>query len=285
MKETFFKCKKVSLKKCVKSEVILPLIHDSVCQVHKINILVFQFIKLYMLHCYDIDKENLPLIDRSFVLEVIQLVTYTDKTTESIESAKRKKYDKHIASVNLDSKREKITKEYTLHKSMREFSKLHFKQGKPSKKGLNYPLGYSAVTIVTMINNNIIANFYDYMVSYVHFAFPERKEKTKIVKEILNLTHGLSNDLMPDYDDSKSYTYSLKANPQKFLPYMMKIMFTLESEEIKIKSVFPQKDSIIPGAITLDTVGLVKILVSGKDQASKIVPGSTKNGFNESREQ
>ena len=69
-----FRSIKTSLKSIIKNDDIQPIINNYVCNINKIIILTYQFIRLYFLYKYK-NKEELPLLSKEFILYCIKTVS------------------------------------------------------------------------------------------------------------------------------------------------------------------------------------------------------------------
>ena len=70
-------CIKTSLKAITDNKYSRYIINDTVFTCHKIIIIAYQFIELYMIYCYD-NKMTLPIVDQNFVLLIVKIITFNE---------------------------------------------------------------------------------------------------------------------------------------------------------------------------------------------------------------
>ena len=68
-----YQCIKTSLKSVVKDDIVLSNLMEASLRANGIMTHTLQFLKLYIIHCYD-SKIPLPHIDRQFVTSIMKLL-------------------------------------------------------------------------------------------------------------------------------------------------------------------------------------------------------------------
>ena len=147
-------------------------------------------------------------------------------------------------------------------------------------------LQYYQTTMLTAIENNIKMHFMDYINKFVKSYFKNMfieeiedkdfrkqfyKEMNILINDILNNTTN-SNEKYHDWllenrfkivpkEYEISYFYDIKANPQKYLKYMIFMNIELENIEGKLFQFFPLQTQIIPRHIQIDTKSIVELFV------------------------
>jgi len=66
---TIIKCPLKSVLK--KYDVINSIINDAVNDINEITILGYQFIKLYLIHLFNNNNKEIPVINKQFILDII----------------------------------------------------------------------------------------------------------------------------------------------------------------------------------------------------------------------
>ena len=131
----YFQCIKTSLRKVVRDEIVIEKLENAAVQTNRIMTHGLQFLKLYLIHCFD-QGDNLPMIDKPFVNAVFKILckapTIGRKPSEATQELKSKLtqfYQEHYEYLALDTD----TMQY---------------------KNLNTVLDYMSIEVITMYNNN-----------------------------------------------------------------------------------------------------------------------------------
>jgi hypothetical protein len=263
---------KISLKQLQHDNIdYLPLI-DAILRTHKLTILVYQFMRSYILHQYTNNKE-MSLIDESVIL-----MAYKTLMKTAIAGPKPK--GKNLEILN------KFTEFYN-----NEFKNL-INQNKIDGCNLSQIIAYSCTDILTNIENNIKLNFFKYLKKFVNESFKEAnnnilqnlkgkeciEKRKELNKELYELKEDLINNTQlcnVKYYDwlntnrskilplqfTKSYEHDIELNPQKYIKYMIKMNKLLEDKKLKCFQFFPLRTDIVPKFIQIDTKSLVEIFV------------------------
>ncbi len=218
----FYKCVKVPIKYILKNpDMNLPKINDAVLRIHKITYHTYFFLKLYLLHLYD-TTGNIPLIDHEF-LNAIMKVICEGSIIKSVVKGGRPPSDK--------------TK--TLKTTLRTFYDTHYKPLIPNEQidytHLNTVLDYVCDDITTMFENNIKANYVDYVESYVNSywkkdllikkikkIYKTKRERMEKIRKLTSNLRQIKNDLLNVENDKltshKSYHHWILESRKYILP-------------------------------------------------------------------
>ena len=289
----FFKSTKTSLKSILKHhELNTTKINDVVIKAHKIVIHTLQFLKLYMLHHYEINNHILPNINNVLILNVMKVVC----------GEKHTNMGKPLKKETIELK-DKLTAFYTEH------YKPYTQPEKFDYEYMGNVLSYLCEDIITKYENNIQLHYVDYVERFVNVVwkkkmlvekirkiFPTKKEREsrirhlekelrKIKNDLLNVDNTIAYTSQPHYHSwvaeqkkqilpnkdtfqKQSIYYDLKCNPMDYFPGMIAMMKHVENELETISNAFPLRSSIAPGYIRLDTITLVNMLLR-KEQGKK----------------
>jgi uncharacterized protein (UPF0248 family) len=287
----YYKSIKTSLKGIIKNpEINTKKINDAVLKSNKIVIHTLQFLKLYLLHHYELHS-SLPPVNHLLI-----------NTTMKI-----------LCDVKED-KRGRPKKEATTHmyETLTAFYQEHYQPTtQPDKLDytyLNNVLEYLTEDIQTMYENNIQLHYVDYVEGYVNVVWKQKylmekirklgKTKAererriyKLHKTLRSIKEDLLNVENKEYKSPSFYhlwitqqkqhilptkekfqkdhiAYDLKCSPMDYLPCMLYMMKQVEASGESIQNVFPLRSSILPHYIRLDTTTLVNLLMR-KEQGNK----------------
>ena len=146
-------------------------------------------------------------------------------------------------------------------------------------------LSYSAITMITCIENNIRLNFVSYLSRYLKTYFTQKYEKQiankdfkkqlfsdiqDIKNDIINNTLNSSNKyhewilnqkplLIPILKEKESIIPDLHSDPQKYFKYMIFMTGELEKMERKQYQFFPLQTNSIPRHIHIDNKALIEL--------------------------
>jgi hypothetical protein len=253
-----YKCIKLPLKNIIKDSSHHEIIFDAVIRTNKIIVKTYLLLRLWVLDKYHNDKV-IPEIDQDTILTCIQTIN-----SKSYIPRKEKKL---------------------LYDELKNLYDMKQEDG----SYLVQILTYKATTILTMIENNIKANFFDYVKRYVNAYFylnfkdifdeETLKEKIGKVKSDLinnenksdvcfhNWINTNRNNIFPNIDSldeeykDKGYYYDIKVNPQRYLKHMIWMSLEIEKLDKKMFQFFPLQNNIIPKFIGIDTMSIVNLFV------------------------
>ena len=263
-------------------DVILTL-NEAVSNAHRIAIHTLQFLKMYLIHCFD-TTHQFPIVDHSLIVNVMK--TLAPKQT------KRGRPPKDV-TVELKTILQNFYLQYYQPTMATELPL--------SYEHMNTILEYMAVTIETGYLNNVRQHFVSTVERYVNVCFDKASrlesikadpsldsvaKKAQIAKLSALLRHikmdilsssptllSLSeyhafilqarSKILPQkasYDRNNIY-YDLQSHPQDYLQPMFLMLRFIESRGASIINLFPLRTSVIPKYIKIDTTSLVHLLL------------------------
>jgi len=286
----FFKTVKTSLKSILKHpDINTSKINDAVVKTSKICIHTLQFLKLYLLHCYDTNNHTLPEFNKELVKSTMKILCN--------ENAQGKPPKPEIKAL-----KEHLKAFYTEHY-------LPYTQNDPlDYTYLNTVLDYLTVDILTMYDNNIQLHYVEYVERYVNVVWKKKfivdkirklaitkKDRETRIRNLCSDLRKIKNDLLSvdkspfkcksfyhswiveqkkhilpnktKFNENSIY-YDLKCNPIHYFPCMIFMMKQVENDGEKVCNVFPMRTDITPKYIRLDTTTLVHLLMR-KEQGNK----------------
>jgi hypothetical protein len=245
----------------------------------------YQFIKSYILHCYD-NKIEFPNINEYFVRFVFKVFCIEAPRGRALTDENQKIFDT-------------LTEFYNA-----KFANANIK--KVDGANLDCVIGYSITEMITAIKNNIMLRFISRVNGYVNKSFKpyineeiskledninkkkhnkkdkqkqicdkrkELKEEIKLIKSDLldNNEQLISNKKFHEWilkersslfpkEYNTSYAYDVHLNPLKYLKHTIYIAKTLEAKEIKSFNILPLRRSFVEKSIVIDTSSVVKLI-------------------------
>ena len=169
---------------------------------------------------------------------------------------------------------------------------------KPSAANLSFALHYETTGMATAYKNNVFCHFLRYIKAFVRMrldteAPPGSRPKAADVAAVADAVLGvvrkkplaahlqvLADELRPllvpadlckrSDENKQSWRYETKVHPERFVPYMVYIARTLEANERRTYSPLPMRTTFIPCHMTLDTQGLLDLLVKDQDTVEQL---------------
>jgi len=227
------------------------VITNLVFEMNDLMIHSYQFIRLYVLKCYN-DNQPLPEINEKFILYCIKVLG--EKTNSG-----RKEKDTSM----LETLQEFYDKEY---------QPLLNHEKTPLKNKSNM-LPYLATQLHTSLSNNTQERFIQHFLRFINktttnitedkavlFKFKKQllecKDETDAIFDDWKRTH-LPNILPQNI--KKSVHYDVKVKPFDYLKGMLYMNAVLEKEEHKLFQPLPLRNNIIPKHIIFDTACIVNL--------------------------
>lgn len=268
---------KYRVSKCPLQQILLEdtdfsPVASAIDRTNEIVTFSYMFLRLYILHQIEHNK-IIPIITRTSIKMAFKVISKKSNGPKP-KGDNLDIYNKFQAFY--DSKFSKIVKNTLFDSS-----------------NLSSILDYSATEMLTNIENNIWMHFTSRVKLFVNQMFKqyikttldkytgkEKKTKsqelnseiTKVKKALLENTYNCDkkyhkwlnkyrSKILPQ-TFNKSYAYDVKCNPQKYLPYMIRMSSILEEKGLKQFQFFPLRTEITSKNITLDTKAIVELLVS-----------------------
>ncbi len=239
---------------------VQPLITNLVFEMNDLMIHSYQFIRLYVLKCYN-NKQPLPEINEKFILYCIKVLG--EKTNTG-----------------------RPEKETSMLETLQEFYDKEYQpllnHEKTSLKHKSNMLPYLATQLHTSLSNNTQERFIQHFLRFINktttnitedkavlFKFKKQllecNEETDMMFDDWKTTH-LPNIL--HINIKKSLHYDVKVNPFDYLKGMLYMNAVLEKEEHKLFQPLPLRNNIIPKHIILDTACIVNLFsLEGKTKS------------------
>ena len=265
IKNSDYKCIKKRLIKIINKQTynnkdILETINDSVKRVNNIVTKTYMLLRLWILDKYH-KKEQIPKLNDNLIR--VAFNTFINTQGKKTNSSENKKL--------LDS--------FKLYYSVSLFGDLE------NGSKLSTILSYSAITMLTAIENNIRLNFTSYLNRFINSYFTKIYEKeivnTQFKKELYSDLKTIKNDiinntlesndkykewilkernlLVPILKPNESIIPDLCSNPQKYLKYMIYMTGELEKLEKSQFQFFPLQTNAIPRNIQIDNKALIEL--------------------------
>jgi len=235
---------KTTLKSVLRNHTeVQPVITNLVFEMNDLMIHSYQFIRLYVLKCYN-NRQQFPEINEKFILYCIKALG--EKTNSG-----RKEKDTSM----LETLQEFYDKEY----------QPLLNHEKTSLKNKSNMLPYLATQLHTSLSNNTQERFIQHLTKITEdkatlFKFKKQlldcNEETEPMFDDWKRTH-LQNILPKNI--KKSVHYDVKVSPFDYLKGMLYMNAVLEKEEHKLFQPLPLRNNIIPKHIILDTACIVNL--------------------------
>jgi hypothetical protein len=264
--KTAYKTLKIPLKKILlNSDIIQPVINNLVFEMNDLVIHTYQFIRLYILHCYT-NNNPLPELNDTFI-------SYCIKTLGTRDNRGKKCKDTELLEI------------------LEEFYKTEYQpllnHEKTNLKNTTFLLPYLSTQIHTSLSNNIQEHFIQHFLRFINkttsditedkatlFQFKKNIMELTDTNELFNLwneTHLLN--IIPE-NVKKSVHYDIKVRPLEYLKGMLYMNSVLEKQESKLFQPLPLRNNIIPKHIILDTACIINLFCPEKDKdGNKIKKG------------
>ena len=230
---------------------VQPVITNLVFEMNDLMIHSYQFIRLYVLKCYN-DNQPLPEINEKFILYCIKVLG--EKTNTG-----RKEKDTSM----LDTLQEFYDKEY---------QPLLNHEKTPLKNKSNM-LPYLATQLHTSLSNNTQEHFIQHFLRFINkttnditedkaVLFKFKKQLLECNKETDTIFDDWKHTHLPNIlpeNIKKSVHYDVKVSPFDYLKGMLYMNAVLEKEDHKLFQPLPLRNNIIPKHIILDTACIVNL--------------------------
>ena len=268
-----FSTVKTTLKAVLRNrEEIQPAITNIVFQMNDLMIHSYQFIRLYLLKCFN-ERQPFPEVNETFVL-------YCMKTLgKSSNRGRKSKDDNLLATLN-----QFYDTEYQPLLS-------HEKTDLTNK---SFVLPYLARQILTSIVNNIKERFLLHFLRFINKTTSNVSVDKKLIFELKrcllegdNQTNVIFDEwktthihhIIPQRDVDKSVPYDVKVNPFDYLRGMMYMSSVLEREGHKLFQPLPLRTNIVPKSIVLDTPSIIDLFCPEGESKSELLSKVKENRY------
>ena len=281
---------KTPLINIIKSKKLLDKINSTTYIVNKIVIQACQFINLYFIYLYDNNKE-FPKIDTKFIMAIFKTITIRDSTKGKPPSEETKQL-----MIELDEFYNKYYKQCIIENDIMNYTKLNYIMAYEAidiiKNIKNNITEHFQDYVNKFVNQSFEVNFLIQDINNLGFD----TETTKIKNSIFADLRKVKNDLLKIDDDfesdemfhkwikthkpfilrknklsKNSIDYDLCANPLDYIKSLFYMNVELEKinqqrikeekDQFKLFQVIPQRTSIKPNYICIDTSGLINLVI------------------------
>jgi hypothetical protein len=250
---------------------VQPVITNLVFEMNDLMIHSYQFIRLYVLKCYN-DKQPLPEINEKFILYCIKTLG-----VRSNQGAK--------------------SKDTELLEALQEFYNNEYQpllnHEKTQLKNTTFLLPYLATQLHTSLSNNTQEHFIQHFLRFINktttkitedkavlFKFKKQllecNEETDTVFDEWKITHLLN--ILPIHIKN-SIHYDVKVHPFDYLKGMLYMNAVLEKEEHKLFQPLPLRNNIIPKHIILDTACIISLFCPENAKKGELLKNVKENQY------
>ena len=250
---------------------VQPVITNLVFEMNDLMIHSYQFIRLYVLKCYN-DNQPLPEINEKFILYCIKTLG-----VRSNQGAKSK-----------DTELLEALQEFYIH----EYQPL-LNHEKTQLKNTTFLLPYLATQIHTSLSNNTQERFIQHFLRFINkttanitedkailFKFKKQllecNDETDTMFDEWKTTH-LPNILPANI--KKSVHYDVKVSSFDYLKGMLYMNAVLEKEEHKLFQPLPLRNNIIPKHIILDTACIISLFCPENAKKGELLKNVKENQY------
>jgi hypothetical protein len=250
---------------------VQPVITNLVFEMNDLMIHSYQFIRLYVLKCYN-NNQPLPEINEKFILYCIKTLG-----VRSNQGAKSKDTD--------------------LLETLQAFYNNEYQpllnHEKTQLKNTTFLLPYLATQLHTSLSNNTQERFIQHFLRFINktttkitqdkavlFKFKKQllecNEETDTMFDEWKTTH-LPN-ILPE-NIKKSVHYDVKVKPFDYLKGMLYMNAVLEKEEHKLFQPLPLRNNIIPKHIILDTACIISLFCPENAKKGELLKNVKENQY------
>jgi hypothetical protein len=250
---------------------VQPVIANLVFEMNDLMIHSYQFIRLYVLKCYN-NNQPLPEINEKFILYCIK--TLGVKSNQGAKS-----------------------KDTELLEALQEFYNNEYQpllnHEKTQLKNTSFLLPYLATQLHTSLSNNTQERFIQHFLRFINktttkitedkailFKFKKQllecNEETDTMFDEWKTTHLLN--ILPT-DIKKSVHYDVKVKPFDYLKGMLYMNAVLEKEEHKLFQPLPLRNNIIPKHIILDTACIISLFCPENAKKGELLKNVKENQY------
>ena len=271
-----YKTFKIPLKSILRDRfTIQPVLNDLVFDINDLVIHSYQFIRLYVLHCYH-NKQPLPEINDTFILYCIKILGTRDNRGRQSANA-------------------------TLLETLQEFYDTEYQpllnHEKTDLKNTTFLLPYVATQIHTCLSNNLQEHFLQHFLRFINKTTNEItedkailhtfKHKLCLMEETDSVFDAWKTTHLPHIlptNIKKNIHYDVKVRPFAYLQGLLYMNSVLETQEQKLFQPLPLRTNIVPKHILLDTASIVSLFCPENDkEGNKIKKGELLKHIKESQ--
>jgi hypothetical protein len=250
---------------------VQPVITNLVFEMNDLMIHSYQFIRLYVLKCYN-NNQPLPEINEKFILYCIKTLG-----VRSNQGAKSKDTDL------LETLQEFYDKEY----------QPLLNHEKTKLKNTTFLLPYLATQLHTSLSNNTQEHFIQHFLRFINKTTKDITEDKATLFKFKKLVLECSDETDMMFDDwktthlpnilpeniKKSVHYDVKMKPFDYLKGMLYMNAVLEKEEHKLFQPLPLRNNIIPKHIILDTACIISLFCPENAKKGELLKNVKENQY------
>ena len=250
---------------------VQPVITNLVFEMNDLMIHSYQFIRLYVLKCYN-NNHSLPEINEKFILYCIK-------------------------TLGLRDKRGKQSQDTYLCKELQEFYDTEYQPLLNHKKtqliNTTFLLPYLATQLHTSLSNNTQERFIQHFIRFINKTTTKITEDKATLFKFKKLVLECKGETDPMFDEwktthlpnilptniKKSVHYDVKVKPFDYLKGMLYMNTVLEKEEHKLFQPLPLRNNIIPKHIILDTACIISLFCPENKKKGELLKNVKENQY------
>jgi hypothetical protein len=250
---------------------VQPVITNLVFEMNDLMIHSYQFIRLYVLKCYN-HNQSLPEINDKFILYCIKTLG-----VRSNQGAKSKDTDL------LETLQEFYDKEY----------QPLLNHEKTQLKNTTFLLPYLATQIHTSLSNNTQEHFIQHFLRFINKTTEKITEDKAVLFKFKKLVLECNDETDTMFDEwktthlpnilptniKKSVHYDVKVKPFNYLKGMLYMNYVLEKEDHKLFQPLPLRNNIIPKHIILDTACIISLFCPENAKKGELLKNVKENQY------
>ena len=250
---------------------VQPVITNLVFEMNDLMIHSYQFIRLYVLKCYN-NNQPLPEINERFILYCIKTLGI-----RSNQGAKSKNTD--------------------LLETLQSFYDNEYQpllnHEKTELKNITFLLPYLATQLHTSLSNNTQEHFIQHFLRFINKTTSNITEDKAVLFKFKKLVLECNDETDTMFDEwktthlpnilptniKKSVHYDVKMKPFDYLKGMLYMNAVLEKEEHKLFQPLPLRNNIIPKHIILDTACIISLFCPENAKKSELLKKVKENQY------
>jgi hypothetical protein len=250
---------------------VQPVITNLVFEMNDLMIHSYQFIRLYVLKCYN-NNEHLPEINEKFILYCIKTLGVRSnqgaksKDTELLEALQAFYNNEYQPLLNHE---------------------------KTKLKNTTFLLPYLATQLHTSLSNNTQERFIQHFLRFINKTTTNITEDKAILFKFKKLILECNEETDTMFDEwktthlpnilptniKKSVHYDVKVKPFDYLRGMLYMNAVLEKEEHKLFQPLPLRNNIIPKHIILDTACIISLFCPENAKKGELLKNVKENQY------
>ena len=250
---------------------VQPVITNLVFEMNDLMIHSYQFIRLYVLKCYN-DKQPLPEINEKFILYCIK-------------------------TLGIRSNQGAKSKDTALLEALQAFYNNEYQpllnHEKTQLKNTTFLLPYLATQLHTSLSNNAQEHFIQHFLRFINKTttnITENKATLLKFKKLILECNEETDTMFAEWKTThlpnilpknikKSIHYDVKVNPFDYLKGMLYMNSVLEKEEHKLFQPLPLRNNIIPKHIILDTACIISLFCPENAKKGELLKSVKENQY------